>query len=340
MSDVTAGSGTRPVAPVAAEATQEPTFRDILDARRTIAPYLKPTPLLYSTALSREIGCEAYVKCENVQPVGAFKVRGGLYFLSKLTDEERARGVVTASTGNHGQSIAYAARAFGVKAIVAAPEGANAYKVQAMRDLGAEVVLTGKDFDEARQWVEWASREYGYRYIHSANEPWLIAGVGTVALEMLEEQPDLDVIFVPIGGGSSASGTSIAAKTINPSIEVIGVQAEGAPAAYHAWKTGELNEWPTMETFAEGLATRVPFALTQGIMRRLLDDVVLVSDDELRRAIVLLLETTHQLAEGAGAAPTAAALKIRDRLAGKKAGIILSGGNLMLDQLRAALAQS
>ncbi|HEX2171002.1 MAG TPA: threonine/serine dehydratase [Dehalococcoidia bacterium] len=330
MSDVTEGLAL----------PEAPTFRDILRAQRLIAQYLRPTPLLFSRALSRGLGCEAYVKCENIQPVGAFKVRGGLNYLANLPDAERARGVVTASTGNHGQSIAFAARAFGVRAIIAAPEGANPYKVQAMRDLGAEVVLTGKDFDEARAWVEWATHEYGYRYIHSANEPLLIAGVGTMALELLQDEPDIDVIIVPIGGGSSASGISIAAKAINPDIQVIGVQAEGAPAAYHAWQSGDLKEWPTMETFAEGLATRVPFALTQQIMRRLLDDIVLVSDAELRLAMVLLLDTTHQLAEGAGAASTAAARKLGPRLAGKKVALILSGGNATLDQVRSALDES
>lgn len=319
---------------------EEPAFRDILRAQRLISQYLRPTPLLRAPALSRALGCETYVKCENVQPVGAFKVRGGLNYLANLPPADRDRGVVTASTGNHGQSIAYAARAFGVRAIIAAPEGANAFKVQAMRDLGAEVVLTGKDFDESRAWVEWATHEYGYRYIHSANEPLLIAGVGTIGLEILQEEPDIEVIFIPIGGGSGASGVSIAAKAINPAIQVVGVQAEGAPAAYHAWQSGDLKEWPALETFAEGLATRVPFALTQQIMRRLLDDVVLVSDAELRRAIVLLLDTTHQLAEGAGAASTAAAFKLRDRLAGKKVALVLSGGNLTLDQLQASLAEA
>ena len=319
---------------------EPPALWEVYQARRTIAPYLRPTPLLHSAALSRALGCEAFVKCENTQPIGAFKVRGGLNLLARLPVEERERGVVTASTGNHGQSIAYAARTFGVRAIIAAPEASNPYKVQAMRDLGAEVVLTGRDFDESRAWVEWAAEEHGYRYIHSANEPLLIAGVGTMALEIVEEQPDIEVIIVPVGGGSSASGVSMAAKGINPATQVIGVQAEGAPAAHHAWHSGEMVEFPSIETFAEGLATRVPFELTQRIMRRLLDDIVLVSDAELRRAIVLLLETTHQLAEGAGAAPTAAARKLAARLAGKKVALLLSGGNLTLDQLRLALSES
>ncbi len=315
----------------------EPTLMDVYRARRIIDAHLKPTPLLHSAALSRILGCQAYVKCENVQPVGAFKVRGGINLISSLTAEERHRGVITASTGNHGQSVAYAARLFGVRAIIGAPEGSNPYKVQAMRDLGAEVVLVGRDFDEARLWVESEAQEKGYRYIHSANEPLLIAGVATVSLEVMEELPDVDVIIVPVGGGSGVSGHLITAKAINPRVQVIGVQSEGAPAVYRSWRERRKVETPSIATFAEGLATRVPFDLTLSIIDRLADDMVLVSDDELRRAIVLLLETTHQLAEGAGAAATAAAYKLRNRLAGKRVVLILSGGNLTIEQLRRCL---
>lgn len=316
----------------------EPTLTDVYRARRVIGRYLKPTPLLHSAALSRALECQAFVKCENLQPVGAFKVRGGINLMSALSPDERQRGVITASTGNHGQSIAYAARLFGVKAVIAAPEGSNPYKLQAMRDLGGEVVLVGQDFDEARLWVEEEAQAKGYRYVHSANEPLLVAGVGTVSLEILEELPEVDVILVPVGGGSGMCGHLIVAKAINPRIQVIGVQAEGAPAVYRSWRERRVIETPAIDTFAEGLATRVPFELTLSIINRLADDMVLVSDDEIRRAIVLLLETTHQLAEGAGAAATAAACKIKDRLRGKKVVLILSGGNLTLEQLRGCLA--
>ena len=313
------------------------TFTDILKARRNLRAYLRPTPLFHYPALSKMVGAEIWVKHENHQPVGAFKVRGGVHLISQLDEAQRRAGVIAASTGNHGQSVAYAARLFGVRAIIAVPENANPAKVASMRNLGAEVVFHGRDFDEAREWVEAEAARQGYRYIHSGNEPLLIAGVGTYALEMLEDQPDLDVIIVPVGGGSGAAGVSIVAKTINPAIQVIGVQSEQAPAAWRSWKEGRLVEAP-MQTFAEGLATRTAFELPQRILRRHLDDFILVSDDEIRRAIIILLAHTRNLAEGAGAASLAAALKMRQSLAGKRVGIVLSGGNLSIDRLRELLA--
>jgi threonine dehydratase len=312
----------------------EPTFADVLDARRIIAKYLKPTPFFRSIPLSKRLGCDAYIKCENLQPIGAFKVRGGINLISKLSEEEKRRGVITASTGNHGSSIAYASSLFGVKAVIGAPVGSNPYKMQTIKDLGATVELHGKDFDEARLWVEKEAREKGYRYIHSANEPHLIAGVGTLYLEILEDLPDVDVIFVPVGGGSGASGACIVAKTINPSIKVVGVQSEGAPAVYESWKTGKMIEKDKIETFADGLATRVPFELTMTIMRQMIDQIILVSEEDLRKAIRLLLETTHQLSEGAGAASTAGAVKMSNDLKGKKVALVISGGNLTSEMMR------
>jgi threonine dehydratase len=312
----------------------EPTFADVLDAKRTIAKYLKPTPFFKSIPLSGRLGFEAYVKYENLQPIGAFKIRGGINLISKLSEDEKRLGVITASTGNHGLSIAYASSLFGVKAIIGAPVGSNPYKIQMIRDLGAAVALHGKDFDEARLWVENEAREKGYRYIHSANEPLLIAGVGTLYLEILEELPDVDTIFVPVGGGSGASGACIVAKTINPSIKVIGVQSEGAPAVYESWKKGKMIETTKIDTFADGLATRVPFEMTMNIMRRLIDEIILVSEKDLKQAIRLLLETTHQVAEGAGAASTAGAIKMSRELKAKKVALVISGGNLTLDIMR------
>jgi len=317
----------------------EPTFADALDARRTVAKHLKPTPFFMSIPLSKRLGCDAYIKCENLQPTGAFKIRGGINLISKLSHEEKRRGVITASTGNHGLSIAYASALFGVKAIVGAPVGSNPYKIQAIKDVGGQVELHGKDFDEARLWVERTAREKGYRYIHSANEPLLIAGVGTLYLEIIEELPNADVVFVPVGGGSGASGACLVVKTVNPSIKVIGVQSEGAPAVYESWKTGKMVEKQKLETFADGLATRVPFELTMRIMRRLIDRIMLVGEEDLKEAILLLLETTHQVAEGAGAAATAGAMKMRSELKGKRVALVISGGNLTTDMLREILSR-
>ncbi len=319
-------------------AMQAPGLVDVYAARKIIYQHLKPTPVLRSIALSRLVGADVYVKCENTLPTGAFKVRGGLNLVAQLSAEERARGVITASTGNHGQSVAYAARAYGVRAIIGAPVGNNPYKLKAMRDLGAEVVEVGRDFDEAREWVAQEAERQGYRYIHSGNEPLLIAGVATGSLELIEEVPDLDFIFVPLGGGSGVCGHCIGAKGVNPKVQVIGVQSELASAIYQTFKTGKYTTTPTANTFAEGVATRVPFELPFKIMSELMDDVVLVSENEIRRAIQIYLDTIHQLAEGAGAAPLAAALKSGERIAGKKVGLVLSGGNLTLETLREVLS--
>src|SRR5216683_43581 len=274
----------------ATAATVVPTFNDVLAARDRISPYLQPTALHRYPALDERVGTETWVKHENHQPICAFKVRGGVNLVSQLSDDERRRGVVTASTGNHGQSIAYATRLFGVRAIVCVPEGANPVKVKSIRGLGAEIVTHGVDFDDARMHAARLAEERGYRYIHSGNEPDLIAGVGTYTLEILEKQPDIEVIIVPIGGGSGASGTCIVAKSMNPKIQVIGVQSAEAPAAY------------------------------------------------IKTAVRLMIETTRNLAEPAGAAALAAALQLKERLKGKRVALILSGSNITPVQLRELLA--
>lgn len=312
-----------------------PTFHHIVAARKEVYRYLKRTPLHPYPGLSRLLEAEVWVKHENHHAVGAFKVRGGVNLAAHLTGSERRAGLFTASTGNHGQSIAFAGKVTGTPVTIAVPEGANPGKVAAMRALGAEVVFHGQDFDEAREWIAGQAETRGARFI-GPTEPELIAGVGTYALEIMEDLPDVEVIVVPVGGGSGACGCCLAARSINPVVQVIGVQAEKAPAAYLAWKEGQPVP-AKMETFAEGLATRVPFGNTQKIMRHPtlgLDDFVLVSDEALQEAILLLLEHTRNLAEGAGAASLAAALKIKDRLAGKKVVLVMSGGNLSLKKLR------
>jgi threonine dehydratase len=259
--------------------------------------------------------------------------------VSRMSEDERRRGVIAASTGNHGQSVAYAARLFGVSAIICAPEVANPVKVESMQDLGAEVVLAGERYDDAKRNAERLAREHGCRYIHSGDEPLLISGVGTHTLEILQEQPDVDTVIVPIGGGSGAAGAGIAAKAINPQIQVIGVQSDAAQAAWLSWKSGELRESPN-RTRAEGLATATPFALPQRIMRRVLDDFVLVSDDELDAATAVMIEKTRSLVEAAGAAALAAAISLRARLQGRKVALVCSGGNISPAQLRALLTHA
>ena len=315
-----------------------PTFQDVLLAQRQIRPYLARTPLHRYPALDALLDTPVYIKHENYQPVGAFKVRGGINLISQLRPYERSRGVIAASTGNHGQSVAYAARLFGVHAIIVVPEKANPGKVAAMQGMGAEVIQHGATYDESKLHCETLAREHGYRYVHSGNEPLLIAGVGTEGLEMLEDEPDLDVIFVPIGGGSGAAGVCIAAHAINPAIQVIGVQSEASPAAYETWREHRLVTAPN-RTFAEGLATGVAFELPQEIMRERLHDFLLVAESDIMQAMVWMIERAHTLAEGAGASALAGAYRMRDALKGKKVGIICSGGNTSLEHLRLALVE-
>jgi threonine dehydratase len=309
-----------------------PDLADVLAARERIAPYLRRTPLYRYPELDAVTGTRAWVKHENHQPVGAFKVRGGVNLVSQLTADERRRGVIAASTGNHGQSVAYAAGLFGVRAVICMPEHANPVKAGSVQALGAEVVFHGADFDQAREHCEELAAEHGYRYIHSGNEPALIAGVATGTLEVIEARPDIEVIVVPIGGGSGAAGACVVAKAARRSIEVIGVQSEAAPAAYRSWQARSLLE-DTTSTFAEGLATRTAFELPQRILWESLDDFVLISEEALRTATRLMIEKTRNLVEPAGAAALAAVLDAPGRFAGRKTALVCSGGNISPAQL-------
>ena len=307
-------------------------------ARERVYPFIRPTPLMRHPLLAAETGLDLLVKHENHNPTGSFKVRGGLNLVGQLTPAER-RGVISATTGNHGQSIALACQRAGVPCTIVTPIGNNPEKNAAMRACGADVQEFGRDFDEARERVEQLQAERGLRYVHSANEPQLIAGVGTLALEIFEERPDVDVILVPIGGGSGACGCSIVRTGLGSRAVVIGVQAEGADAFARSWRTGSRVVGERAATFAEGLATRVTFDLTFGILQRELDEVVTLTEAELAEGVRLALRTTHNLAEGAGAAPLAAAMKLRDRLAGKRVVCVMTGGNIDAATLRRVLGQ-
>ena len=317
---------------------QAPTLRDVYRAKRTIAPYFQRTPIHYSMGLSEYLDAEVYIKHEEHLPLGAFKSRGGINLLSNLSPEEKKRGLITSSTGNHGQSIASAGREFGVRVLIGLPENANPVKVAAMRSLGAELIFHGAGFDDAREYCERLALEEGYRYVHAVNEPLLIAGVGTASLEVIEDLPEIEVLMLPLGGGSGIAGACIVAKTIAPSIQVYAVQSDAAPAAYLSWKQGELVD-STSETFAEGVATKSGYELPQRIMTDLLDDFFLVSDDDIRRAIGLLIEKAHTLAEPAGATALAGAVRNADLLKGKKVSITVTGANITADRLAEALAK-
>jgi threonine dehydratase len=302
---------------------QPPTFADVLAARQRIAPYLRETPLHRYPGLDNLTGAATYVKHENHQPVAAFKVRGGVNLVAA---ERPTGGVIAASTGNHGQSLAYAARLFGVPAIICAPEGSNPVKVAAMRDLGAEVVLIGRDYDQAREYCEKVAAERDLRYVHGGDEPLLIAGVATAALEAFEAQPDLEVLLVPVGGGSGAAAAVLVAGTVAPTAQVIGVQSAASPTAYDSWRAGEPRPAEN-RTVAEGLATRSAFGLPQAMMRDL-TDFVLVSDEQILAATRLMIELTRNLVEPSGAAALAALLADPDRFADRRVALMCSGGNI------------
>ena len=315
---------------------QEVTFGDVLAAREFLASHLRPTPLIRREAVCAALGVDALLKCESALPTAAFKVRGGLNLLGR--DPTAKPGVIAASTGNHGQSLSYAGKTFGIPVTIVAPVGANPVKLEAMRGYGATIIEHGVDYDEAREECERRAAATGVRYVHSGNEPYLIAGVGTAALEVLEERPDIDVLIVPIGGGSGAAGACIVAKHLRPTVRVIGVQSSGAPAAYLSWRDRRPQVGGPIRTFAEGLATRTSFDLPQRILIDLLDDFVLVDDEDIYRAMRLLLVAGHQLAEGAGAAATAAAWKLRDELRQKTVVLWISGANATAESITKALA--
>jgi threonine dehydratase len=311
-----------------------PTLDDVRAARSRIAASVPPTPLMRHPLLDEATGLSLWVKHENHNPTGAFKIRGGLNLIGSLPEEERARGVVTASTGNHGQSMAMACQLHGVACTVFVPNGNNPEKNAAMRAFGATLEEGGRDFDEAREACERRAAATGARYVHSANEPLLLAGVATYALEIFESLPDPEFILVPVGGGSGACGLITVRNALGSKARIIGVGAERADAVARSWRGPDRVIGASADTFAEGVATRVTFDLTFGILKQYLDDFVLLSEDELAAGVRLALSATHNLAEGAGAASLAGAVKLRDRLAGRRVVAVMSGGNLDAAKLR------
>ena len=304
------------------------TLEDVRRAELTIRPHLAPTPLLSHPLLSELLGCNAFVKLENIQQIGAFKIRGAINLLATMGEIERRKGIVTATRGNYGAALAQACSMYGVKCTVFVPQGNSPDKNAAVEALGGEIMVTGHDFDAA--WD--ASVRYAWRSgavsIHPAKTPELVAGQGTVALEMLAQCSEgFDFVFVPVGGGSLAAGTTTVLKALSPSTKVIAVQAENAPAFHHAWHSKKYLPMVAAMTIADGLATRVPVRYTLSMMQAL-DDFVLVSEDDICAAIRSYIQTIHQLSEGGGAAPLAAAMNMRDRLAGKRVGLILTGSNI------------
>ncbi|HEX4949797.1 MAG TPA: threonine dehydratase [Blastocatellia bacterium] len=310
----------------------EISLHQIRAAQEIVYRALAPSPLHEHPLLSAELGLRAFLKHENHLPTGAFKVRGGVNFMHHFAQDRTHNGVITATRGNHGASVAFAAKLHNIPATIVVPFGNNPEKNAAMKALGARLVEYGKDFDEARVEVERLSQEENLRYIHSANEPHLVNGVGTYALEIIEalqkHGAHADAIFVPIGMGSGVCGVITAFRALSPETKIYGVQAEGAPSHYLSWQARKVIETEAANTFADGVATRCPSPFTLDIILNGVDEIVLVSDDEIKAAIRLLWRTTHNLAEGAGAVATAATLKRREQLRGKTVVNVMSGGNL------------
>ena len=314
------------------------TIVDVLRARDLLKQYLPATPLWSYPALDELAGARVHVKHENVQPVGAFKVRGGLTLLAGLSPAQRSRGVVTYSTGNHAQSIAYASRVFGNPCVVVMPEHANEVKVRATEGLGATVLLHGADLSGAAAYAASLARIDGMRLITASEEAALIAGVGTLYLETLEAAGDLDVILVPVGSGTGAAAACLVAAALAPNCQVIGVQSAASPAAHDSWRAGHCVERPN-RTIAEGLATGRGCELPQRMLRAGLADFLLVSDEQIRAAQRVLASRAHTLAEGAGAASLAGLLAHPERFAGQRVAVICTGANAAQVEI-AALAES
>ena len=310
---------------------------EVLAARDVIGKFLEPTPLLCNPVLSNRVGTETYVKMENVQTIGAFKIRGAINLLATMDEKQRKKGIVTATRGNYGAALAQACAMFDTKCTVFVPEGNSPDKNTTVEALNGEVIVQGHDFDAAWDASVRHALRVGAVSIHPAKRAELVAGQATVALEMLQQcGQGLDVVFVPVGGGSLAAGTTTVIKALSPDTAVIAVQAENAPAFHHAWHTDDYAPMVAAKTIADGLATRVPVRYTLSMMKDL-DDFVLVSEEEICAAIRCYAQTIHQLAEGGGAAPLAAALKLKDQLADKRVGLILTGGNIDSAALAAAM---
>nr|WP_307875359.1 pyridoxal-phosphate dependent enzyme [Frankia nepalensis] len=323
---------------VAGGLAADPTFADVAAARDLLAGHLPVTPMWSYPALNATVGATVFVKHENVQPTGAFKVRGGLTLLASLPAELRARGTITYSTGNHAQSMAYASAAVGVPCTVVMPATAAASKVRALRALGATVELSGPDMAAAQTRAEEIAARTGQLLVSPGDTAELIAGVATTYLEIIEAQPDLDAVIVPVGSGTGAAGAGLVMERLAPRCRVIGVQSTAAPAAYDSWRAGACVRRP-IRTRADGLATGRGYELPQRLLRARLAGFHLVTDEAIAEAQRLLASDAHTLAEGAGAAALAAILARPADFAGKRVAVVCSGGNASAAEI-AALSNS
>lgn len=302
------------------------TIDNVYRASNALKGVVRKTDVIYAPKLCK--GCDLYLKTENLQITGSFKVRGAYYKMTKLTQEEKSRGVIACSAGNHAQGVALAAQKNGIKAVICLPDGAPISKVEATKSYGAEVCLVEGVYDDAYNRALELRDEKGYTFIHPFNDEDVIAGQGTIALELIDQIADLDAVLVPIGGGGLISGIAYTLKTINPKIKVYGVQAAGAPSMQKSVKDGQIEELPSVSTIADGIAVKKPGDLTYEICQKYVDDIVTVSDDEISAAILALMEQHKLVTEGAGAVAVAAAMFRKIDLQGKKAVCVCSGGNI------------
>lgn len=305
------------------------TLDKVYHANYALKEAIRQTDLIYSPVLSKECGCELYLKTENLQVTGSFKVRGAYYKISQLNEEEKSRGVIACSAGNHAQGVALASKKFGIKSIICMPDGAPLSKVEATKSYGAEVVLVPGVYDDAHNRAEELKAEKGYTFIHPFDDEDVIAGQGTIGLEIAEQLKDADAVIVPVGGGGLISGVAFAIKSLNPKIRVYGVQAAGAPSMLNSLEHKKIETLPSVSTVADGIAVKEPGRLTFDLCSRYVDGIVSVTDDQVSAAILALIEKQKMIAEGAGAVALAAALfnKLPD-VAGKKVVCLISGGNI------------
>lgn len=314
-------------------ATREVTLEMVQEARARQAEHLRQTETTPSQTFSTMAGCQVYLKHENLQYTGSFKARGALNKLFALDAKERSGGVITASAGNHGQGVAFSARLLNVPSTIVMPLGAPLAKVSAVQGYGARIELQGATYDDAHSYALQRAEEAGLLYVHAFDDPLVIAGQGVVALEILEQEPDLDVLVVPVGGGGLLAGVAVAAKALRPRMRLIGVQAAGADALVSSFRNGALACTEQVTTIADGIAVKQPGELPFQIIHELVDDLVCVEDEAISQAIVLLIERAKMVVEGAGAVGLAALLERKITHRGGRVGLLLSGGNIDLNLL-------
>ena len=302
------------------------TIDNVYRASTALKEVVRKTDVIYAPKLAK--GADLYLKTENLQITGSFKVRGAYYKMTRLTDEEKKRGVIACSAGNHAQGVALAAQKNGIKAVICLPDGAPISKVEATKSYGAEVCLVEGVYDDAYQKALSLRDEKGYTFIHPFNDEDVIAGQGTIALELIEQIPDMDAVIVPIGGGGLISGLAYTVKTLNPKVKVYGVQAAGAPSMYNSIVDGRIEQLSSVSTIADGIAVKKPGDLTYELCQKYVDEIVTVTDDEISAAILALMEQHKLVTEGAGAVAVAAAMFKKVPIEGKKAVCLLSGGNI------------